>query len=76
MEGFSQAAENNKAPILAVLEDWLEPGARVLEVGSGTGQHALHFAASLPGICWQPTEPAETLPGLRRNILTLSLIHI
>ena len=60
MEGFSQAAENNKAPILAVLEDWLEPGARVLEVGSGAGQHALHFAASLPGICWQPTERAET----------------
>ncbi|MEC7663636.1 MAG: DUF938 domain-containing protein [Pseudomonadota bacterium] len=76
MEGFSQAAENNKAPILAVLEDWLEPGARVLEVGSGAGQHALHFAASLPGLRWQPTERAETLPGLWRNILTYATANV
>ena len=39
MERFSQAADNNKAPILAVLTEWLGDGARVLEAGGGAGQH-------------------------------------
>jgi tRNA G46 methylase TrmB len=46
MQGFSQAADNNKAPILTVLSEWLQDHARVLEVGSGAGQHAIHFAGN------------------------------
>ena len=46
MERFSQAADNNKTPILAVLTQWLGDGALVLEVGSGSGQHAVHIPSA------------------------------
>lgn len=62
---FSAACERNRAPILAVLRDWFADRRRVLEVGSGTGQHAVHFAAALPQLTWQTSERAEGLPGLR-----------
>jgi len=55
----SPAAERNKDPILTVLETVLPPAAHVLEIASGTGQHVCFFAAELPGIRWQPTEPDE-----------------
>ena len=53
---FSQACENNKAPILAVLEAVFSKATRVLEIGSGTGQHAVHFAAGLPHLQWQTSD--------------------
>ena len=49
---FSQACENNKAPILAVLKEVLKYANAVLEIGSGTGQHAVHFAPCLPHLRW------------------------
>jgi SAM-dependent methyltransferase len=53
----SAAAERNKTPILTVLESVLPKTGDVLEIASGTGQHVCFFAAALPGIRWQPTEP-------------------
>jgi cyclopropane fatty-acyl-phospholipid synthase-like methyltransferase len=53
----SAAAERNKDPILTVLESVLPEQGTVLEIASGAGQHVCFFAAALPNIRWQPTEP-------------------
>jgi SAM-dependent methyltransferase len=51
------APERNKAPILEALQRVLPPRATVLEVASGTGQHIVHFAQSLPEVAWLPSDP-------------------
>lgn len=61
----SPAAERNAAPILAELQRLLPPRGRMLEIASGTGQHAARFSAGLPGWQWQPTDfDAEALPSI------------
>jgi hypothetical protein len=62
---FSQAAANNRGPILGELRRLLSTSHSVLEIGSGTGQHALHFAAAMPELKWQPTEHPDALALLR-----------
>jgi cyclopropane fatty-acyl-phospholipid synthase-like methyltransferase len=64
----SDAAERNKAPILAIIAAEFARTQRVLEIGSGTGQHALHFAAHLPDISWQPSDTGDYLPTLRERL--------
>ena len=61
---FSSATERNRHPILVQLRDLLPAKGTVLEIGSGTGQHAVFFTRHLPGIHWQPTDRAENLVGL------------
>lgn len=53
---FSQACENNKRPIAEVLATCFDRPGRVLEIGSGTGQHALHMTQQLPHLHWQPSD--------------------
>jgi cyclopropane fatty-acyl-phospholipid synthase-like methyltransferase len=65
---FSEACERNKRPILSVLKDAFAASTTVLEIGSGTGQHALWFARHLPHVVWQPTELPEFVPDLRARI--------
>ena len=62
---FAPAAERNRAPILEVLRSAFSDRRRVLELGSGTGQHAVHFAAGMPWLAWQATEVGPNLPGVR-----------
>ncbi|TXK60725.1 DUF938 domain-containing protein [Alkalisalibacterium limincola] len=59
------ACERNRDPILAVLQVHFADRATVLEIGSGTGQHAVHFAAGLPHLVWQCSDRGEYLPGVR-----------
>ena len=65
---LSEACERNKGPILAVLRTEFAASARVLEIGSGSGQHALHFAAHLPQLSWQPSELAASLAPLAARV--------
>lgn len=53
---FSESCERNKDPILAVLRDVFTQAAHILEIGSGTGQHAVYFGAALPYLTWQTSE--------------------
>jgi len=68
MLAHSEACERNKGPILAVLGDALQDCRAVLEVGSGTGQHAVHFARHLPHLSWQPSEQSAELGPLTERI--------
>lgn len=63
---FSLASEENKAPILAVIRRLLDQARHLLEIGSGTGQHAVYFAAAMPHLTWQASDVAPNLPGIRR----------
>jgi SAM-dependent methyltransferase len=65
---FSEACERNKGPILAVLTSAFARVRHVLEIGSGTGQHAVHFARHLPHLAWQPTDRGDWLPELRARV--------
>ena len=51
------ATLRNRDAIVAVLRDWLPVTGSVLEVASGSGEHAVHFAAAFPDLDWQPTDP-------------------
>jgi SAM-dependent methyltransferase len=74
---ISAAAERNKEPILSVLEAALPATGSVLEIASGTGQHVCHFAASLPGLEWQPTEPdAASLGAIASRVRESGLTNV
>lgn len=62
---FAPSCENNKAPILEILLDAFSDRSLVLEIGSGTGQHAVHFAAALPHLHWQTSDLEENHPGIK-----------
>jgi cyclopropane fatty-acyl-phospholipid synthase-like methyltransferase len=55
----SPSAERNREPILSLLREALPASGRVLEIASGTGEHAIWFAAELPGLDWQPSDADE-----------------
>ncbi|MCP9890588.1 DUF938 domain-containing protein [Cyanobium sp. Aljojuca 7D2] len=69
---FSPACERNQGPILAVLQDWLPPGAQVLEIGSGSGQHAAFFCQQIAGLTWQASERQDNLAALQSQLAALS----
>ena len=64
MKQFSPSCERNKEPILEVLRRLFTAPGLVLEIGSGSGQHAVHFARGLPHIIWQPTDTAGSLASI------------
>ena len=65
---FSQSCENNKNPIYAILAPHLEKISQVVEIGSGTGQHACYFTEQLPHLTWQTTDQGEYFPQLEKLI--------
>lgn len=73
---FSQACENNKAPILERLRMIFDNPALVLEIGTGTGQHAVHFARALPHLKWQPSDRPGTAHLSRQRLEQAALPNI
>jgi Protein of unknown function (DUF938) len=65
MKPFSEASERNRGPILEILKRVFSRTRLVLEIGSGSGQHAAYFAPELPHLVWQASDVAENLPGIR-----------
>jgi len=65
---FSAACERNKDPILEVLRIRLAGRSQVLEIGSGTGQHAAYFARALDPMIWHPTEQLAYLADLAERV--------
>ncbi len=65
---FSQACENNKGPILSVIQRHLGLARSLLEIGAGTGQHAEYFAGQFPGLHWQATDIEANLALLRPRL--------
>lgn len=66
MKPFSEPSERNREPILAVLKRVFSRAKKVLEIGSGTGQHAAYFAPELPHLAWQASDRAENLADIRQ----------
>ena len=59
------SCDRNRDPILAVLRKYFADRNRVLEIGSGTGQHAVYFAQAMPQLRWQTSEVVENIPGIQ-----------
>ena len=62
---FSESCVQNRDPILAVLREWFADRRHVLEIGSGTGQHAVYFAPELPHLVWQTADVPQHHAGIR-----------
>ncbi len=62
---FAESSEENKRPILRVLAERLSTARTVLEIGSGTGQHAVYFGEAMPMLIWQTSELPEMHAGIR-----------
>ncbi|WP_051388740.1 DUF938 domain-containing protein [Hyphomicrobium nitrativorans] len=73
----SPSAERNKAPISGILKDVLPREGFVLEIGSGTGQHIVHFAREMPSLAWQPSERDEpSLASIAHWMATADLSNV
>lgn len=62
---YSESCDQNRAAILSIIQPLLGKSRRVLEIGSGTGQHAVAFAAELPQLIWQTSDQSENHAGIR-----------
>ena len=84
MRPFSESCEQNRVPILNVLRIEFADASRLLEIGSGTGQHAAYLAPELPQLTWQTSDVIETHTGIRAwltasgvtNVLAPLALHV
>jgi len=73
MLNFSPSCERNQAALLAELTAIFSTKQYILEIGSFSGQHAIHFSENIPNINWQPSDVEEHLPALVQNLAEASL---
>jgi cyclopropane fatty-acyl-phospholipid synthase-like methyltransferase len=73
---FAESCAQNREPIIAVLRDVFAECRRVLEIGSGTGQHAVYFAPELPHLVWQTADVAQHHPGIHLWLAEAALSNV
>ncbi len=76
MRQFSEACERNKGPILDAIKPYLQHSNEVLEIGSGTGQHAVWFAEAMPHLTWHTTDLRENHPSIIAWVETSELPNL
>lgn len=76
MRPYSEASERNKDPILSVLRPYLEQVRAVLEIGSGTGQHAVHLAGAMPRLTWYSSDLLDNHAGIHAWIRDSGLANV
>ncbi len=76
MKLHSESCEQNKKPILEVLQEVFKDRKSVLEIGSGSGQHAVYFAKHLQHLNWQPSDRAENLPSIQAWAVEAALSNL
>jgi SAM-dependent methyltransferase len=73
---FSAAVERNREPIFAILRDVLAHSKRLLEIGSGTGQHAVYFGERLPHLIWQTSDLQASHAGIQAWLREAKLSNV
>lgn len=76
MKPYAESCEQNRDPILAVLREVFADRRAVLEIASGTGQHAVHFGAALPHLTWQTSELPANHAGIQAWLDEASLANV
>jgi cyclopropane fatty-acyl-phospholipid synthase-like methyltransferase len=64
LKPYAESCDQNRAPILEVIRPLLQNRSALLEIGSGTGQHAVYFGAQLPQLIWHSSDLPENHPGI------------
>ena len=73
---YSQASENNKLPIFDIIKDYFNHSNMVLEIGSGTGQHAVYFAPNFPNLEWVTSDVIKNHEGIKMWLKDAKLQNI
>jgi len=76
MKQFSESCIQNQNPILSIIKPLLVNASTVLEIGSGTGQHAVFFAEQMPHLTWQASDQSQYLPSVNAWIKEASLDNL
>ena len=73
---YSESCDQNRKPILSVIQPLLKDCSSLLEIGSGTGQHAVFFAEKMPRLTWHTSDCVEYLPGIQAWIADAKLENV
>jgi cyclopropane fatty-acyl-phospholipid synthase-like methyltransferase len=73
---YAESCDQNREPILSVIQPLLQDCASVLEIGSGTGQHAVYFAERMPGLVWQTSDCIEYHAGIKLWLAEAALPNV
>ncbi len=76
MKPYAESCDQNREPIFSVLAPALEHHQRLLEIGSGTGQHAVWFGSKLPWLTWQTSDRLENHPGILQWLEEAALTNV